>query len=167
MPEIPKPSEVQTNELGAPVTSVLVPATDTEPEAIPYSLSFARYNKGECQIDGMSKDNAQATLKVLRDVGVYFIDDDSFKKSRTDTEVKFIVDSGEYSGLFKGCRDEEIREIKLVKPDKSIDIRLFFFTVGRMFYVIAVRATHYDTTKGGQVKKPFKHKFSGKRKGWR
>lgn len=150
MPEIPRPSEVTTNELGAPVTSVQVKSSSVEPEAVPYSISFARYNKGECQIDGMSKDNAQATLKVLRDVGVYFTNDDSFQKSRADTEVKFVIDDGEYTDLFKGCREEEIREIKLAKPDKSIDVRVFFFTIERMFYVIAARATHYDTTKGSK-----------------
>lgn len=150
MPEIPRPSEVTTNVLGAPVTSVQVKSFSIEPEAIPFSISFARYNQGECQIDGMNKDNAQATLKVLRDVGVYFKNDDSFQRNRADTEIKFVIDDGEYADLFKGCRDEEIREIKLAKPDKSIDVRVFFFTIERMFYVIAARATHYDTTKSSK-----------------
>ncbi len=157
MPEIPRPSKVTTNELGAPVTSVQVESSSIEPEAVPYSISFARYNKGECQIDGMSKDNAQATLKVLRDVGVYFTNDDSFQRNRVDTEIKFVIDDGEYADLFRGCREEEIREIKLAKPDKSIDVRVFFFTIERMFYIIAARSTHYDTKKGSK-KASFKEK---------
>jgi len=56
----------------------------------------------------------------------------------------------QYANLYKGLGlDEAVYEIKYVKERKNIDFRLFFTLneTERIFYVVAIREAHYDTTK--------------------
>jgi hypothetical protein len=160
MPQIPRPPAEEVNALGALVGATQV-RTAEDPEALPYNISFARYNDKECQITDMDANNAKAALMILRDVGIYFSSYENYAKYSGSAEVKRIMNDGDYSALYRGCdADEEIKEIKLVKEKKNVNVRLFYFTIesSKMFYLVAVRHTHIDTTKGNYQKKHSGHK---------
>ena len=130
--------------------------SEADPEALPYNISFARYNQAQCQITGMDGKNAKAALMILRDVGIYFTSSENFSMNSGMAEIKLVFNSGDYSALYHGChQDEEIKEIKLSKKEKGIDIRVFYFTIEskKMFYVVAAKHTHIDTEKGNKNNK--------------
>lgn len=159
-PLIPSPEEHGSDPL-IPVRAAELPQED-DPETIPYKISFAKYNAKECQIDGMNDIHTKETLKTLRDIGIYFTSESAYgEHSQLYSEIKYINnDGGEYGRLFKGLGDydAEVKEIKIVESGKELDMRIFFYALEkvRTFYLIAVRQTHYDTTKGnfrGKTKK--------------
>jgi hypothetical protein len=122
------------------------------PEVTPYKISFARYKEKECQMDSMSGQNARATLKVFKDVGLYYTDEKNYWSKAGPIEIKHIVRGGDYGDLYRNLsEDTELKEIKYKHDRKEIDIRLFFFTleVERTFYLVAARHDHIDTGKGG------------------
>lgn len=159
---VPKLQEKENLAGGIPLTATNVPESGEAPEVKLYKISFEKYKGGECTINGMDSINAHAALVVLRDVGIYYSDEENYRKNSTQPVViKYIAPDGEYSVLYKGLVDEDVYEIKLVKEqkEKQVDIRLFYTTLEseKIFYVIAARHTHYDTSKGDYERKA-KHK---------
>jgi Fe-S-cluster formation regulator IscX/YfhJ len=151
MPPIPEPEKAPVLDTLQTSAVAELPQKDESPELDPYRISFADYNSGECEIDGLEKQNGAMALKVLRDVGVYFTDEANFSKNSSNvTEIRNVVNSGVYTQIYKGLEaDKEVREIKSIRQKKDVDIRIFFYELEseRTFYVLAVRQSHYDTTK--------------------
>lgn len=159
---IPEPEGESQSSQGVPNTAAERPQTEESPEVLPYRISFARYNQGECQMDGMNPKNAKVALTTLRDVGIHFTSEENYSANAGKAEIKRIVCDGDYRGLFRGLgEDAEIKEIKCTHPSKGIDVRLFYFSLERnkTFYLIATRETHYDTDKGD-----FRHREMRKRR---
>ena len=147
---IPDPGEQEGLDSHViPPTVAELPQED-DPEILPFKISFAKYNRKECEIDGIDPDYAKAALTTLRDVGVYFTSEDAYAKQSIHSEIKYVNNDGDYGRLFKGMGDAEIKEIKFQNQKKKVDGRLFFFTLEkeRTFYLVAVRQNHYDTEKG-------------------
>ncbi len=148
---IPDPDGKVPLSQEVPVTAAELPQTEEAPEISPYRISFAEYKGKECQIDGMNAENAKATLLILRDVGIYYTSEADYWSKASGIQINPIVRDGDYIDLYRGlAEDSEIKEIKYQHHRKSIDIRLFFFTLERerTFYLIAARETHIDTSKG-------------------
>ena len=155
---VPRLQEKESTAGGIPLTAPNVPESGEAPEVKLYKISFEKYKSSECTINGMDSVNAHAALIVLRDVGIYYSDEESYKKSSSQPiVVKYVEPAGEYAVLYKGLVDEEVYEIKLVKDqkEKKVDIRMFYTTLEseKIFYLIAARHTHYDTTKGDYDKR--------------
>jgi hypothetical protein len=154
--EIP---ELENNNLDVtntiPLDAAELPQEEEAPEVQPFKLSFAKYNPKECEIDGINPHNGKAILTIVRDIGIYFTNEENFtKKSSKDIEIKHVINGGDYKKLYRGLyEDEEVREIKYKhsypKKGIEIDVRLFFCSLEKekTFYIIAVRESHYDTSK--------------------
>jgi hypothetical protein len=158
-PERPEPSPE-----GIPARVAELSQEQEGPEVKLYKISFESYNKKECEIDGMDSINAHAALTVLRDVGIYYTSEKEYQsKEKEGVQIIHVERDGDYSVLYKGLIDEEVYEIKLKKDqkEKKTDIRIFYYTLepDKIFYVIAAKHTHYDTSKGNYKIKNNKQKF--------
>ncbi|MFH1170530.1 MAG: hypothetical protein V1704_03145 [Candidatus Vogelbacteria bacterium] len=142
---IPQPSGGLSR---GPIPSTVTEITQLEeaPEAKPLLISFERYNSGECQLNGMEGKTARKAFQVVRDVGVNVKTEADFKKHLPRLEIVSIGNSGGYRKLYRGLidlPDVEIKEAK-INRDKG---RLFFFLVDRIFHIVAIRNSHYETDK--------------------
>lgn len=158
---IPEPEKGKDDANGIPRTVAERPQTEESPEVLPYRISFARYNQGECQMDEMNPKNAKVVLTTLRDVGVHFTSEENYSVNSGKAEIKKIICAGDYRGLFRGLgEDAEIKEIKCTHPSKGVDVRLFYFSLERdkTFYLVATRETHYDTDKGNYQHRSFRNR---------
>lgn len=147
---IPEPAGPSIQNREIPEMVAERPQEEVSPETVPYNISFVRYRDDVCQIDEMTPVNAKATLKILRDAGIYFIDAENFtRQADRKVEIKNIENTGDYSILYQGMIDEEIKEIKFIHVNKEVNIRIFFFTLEkeRIFYMIGARQDHYDSSK--------------------
>lgn len=154
MSQIPEPTPPNKDlEIIPSETVAELPSDFPDPEIAPYRLSFAKYNEKMCEIDGMNRDNSAAGLKIVRDVGIYFTNQNNFQlKSKHVQQIKPVIRDGDYAALYKGLGiDEDIKEIVYTKNQKGkeVDIRLFFHAIEpeKTFYVIALRESHIDTSK--------------------
>ena len=142
---IPKP-ESKPPEDSIPATAAELPQPEEAPEGKSFLISFERYNSSECELDGMDNKRARKALQIVRDVGVNIKAEEDFKRLLPKLDVCSINNSGDYRGLYKGLVDLPDAEIKEAKIDRDKG-RLFFFVVGRIFHVIAMRDSHYETGK--------------------
>ena len=142
---IPKPEE-GLPESSIPETAVEISQSVEDPEVKPILISFERYNIKECQLDGMKGKMAKKAFRVVRDIGVKIKTESDFKKHLPKLEVVSIENKGDYRKLYKGLADLPDAEIKEAKIDLDKG-RLFFFVIDRIFHIIAMRDSHYDTDK--------------------
>ena len=142
---IPTP-ENRSPESPIPQTAAEVPQAEEAPETKPILISFERYNIGECQLNSMEGKMAKKTLRIIRDVGVNIRTEADFQKHLPKLEVVPINNSGDYRKLYRGLADLPDVEIKEAKIDRDKG-RLFFFIVDRIFHIVAMRDSHYDTDK--------------------
>jgi hypothetical protein len=156
MPEIPVPEESSESKTLISGKVAELSQDEVDPEGKPFKISFADYKENQCEIYGMKKSNAAAALKIIRDIGCYFTDQGSFAcKTLNGVEVKHIVGSGCYSVLYNGIdAGADVKEIKYTKIRRnddanSVDLRIFYYTIDsiRTLYLLAVRQSHYDTSK--------------------
>ena len=142
---IPKPEDkLSTNPI--PRTATEIPQTAEAPEAKPVLISFERYNRNECQLDGMEGKMAKKAMRMVRDVGIHIKSESDFQKHLPKLEVVSISDNGNYRKLYKGLTDLPDVEIKEIKIDRDKG-RLFFFLIDRIFHIIAIRDSHYEIDK--------------------
>lgn len=126
--------------------------TQEAPEAEPPLISFRHYNQKECEIGtGQIKPYAPFMLELIRDMGT---------KSSYEPNKRHIENAGDYSNLYRGLSDlpdVSIHEIRLEgkvpgswgKKDQKVNSgRFFYFKIDNTLYVVAIRANHYDTSKG-------------------
>lgn len=139
--------EGNDNSQGIPEEVAERPQEEEAPELVPFYISFAKYNKKECQMDGLNKKRAKKALVALRDIGINLFVFDEFMAKLPKLELKYISNAGDYRKLYKGLGDIpdiEVYEIKI----RNEDIRIFFFVIKKVFYIVAIRESHYDTTRG-------------------
>jgi hypothetical protein len=141
----------------------LLPKEVEAPESEPYTLSFKHYNEKECELSGGAMDvYALAALKALKNIGMHVPTNGGLPSFGIATERVF--NSHGYASLFKGIDDPEVdmREAKLEGKQRMVDWhgrgkkqrteilrngRIFFYPIGRMLYLVAFRANHYETGK--------------------
>lgn len=156
-PELPKDEAI-------PSIVGEMPESTEAPEAEPYVISFKNYNETECEINSGAMDYYSLdALKTIKTVGVQ-VPSTGPAGSIFGVANERVHNANEYSRLFKGLTDPEIdmREVKLegkiqtknyrswsMKPKtkRISDGRIFFFPIGNTLYIVAIRATHYETTK--------------------
>lgn len=129
-----------------PEIAAEISQTAEEPEAKPILISFERYNSKECQLDGMNGKMAKKALRIVRDVGVKIKTENDFKKHLSKLNVVSIGNKGNYRNLYRGLADLPDVEVKEAKIDMDKG-RLFFFMIDRIFHIIAMKNSHYDTDK--------------------
>lgn len=129
-----------------PLKSAELPQSTAEPELRPYLISFEKYNSKECEVSTDNKISRKA-LETLRDVGVNIRDEGDFAMRLPRMNISPVFDQGDYRALFRGLRDNipdlEMKEIKIERDSG----RLFFYVINKVFYVVAIRKSHYDTSK--------------------
>ena len=136
-----------------PLINTVTNQEEEAPEIKPFKISFDEkyYKDSECEVHGMSKENGSCALKIVRDIGVYFVDQSNFlSKTLRDLTIKYVANDHGYSVLYNGLEDDEsIYEIVYKKGNKNIDLRIFFTLNDseRVFHVVAIRQTHYETRK--------------------
>jgi len=117
---------------------------DTEaPEAIPYVISFAKYNNKLCEISCLGKNKGNKALSILKEIGTRVFSRVDFQKNNILT--KGIKNSGEYRKLYSGLGlDNEVKELSLQGTG-----RIFYFDIEpeRILYIVAIRENHFETDK--------------------
>lgn len=142
---IPAPIEESiSNPIPLKVTEI--PQPEEDPEARPLLISFEKYNGKECGLNSMDNKRARKALQIVRDVGVHIKTEADFKKKLPRLEVVPIENSGDYRKLYRGLSEVPDVEIKEAKVDKDKG-RLFFFLVDRIFHIISITDSHYETDK--------------------
>lgn len=118
--------------------------TDEEPEIKPFLISYLKYNNKLCEIDGSLIKNCQKkALMDLKIIGKDVVDFSDFQKYGIDAIP--IEYKGEYKKIFNGLHEDvEIFEHKLQST-----ARIFYFinNVKRIFYIIAITQSHFETDK--------------------
>jgi len=120
------------------------PQSEEAPETEPLLVSLARYNRKECQIDGMNPKIAKKALKAIRDIGVNIKTESDFSTKLPKLRVEPVDNDGDYRALYRGLTDVPDAVVQEVKLDLE-NARLFFHMVGNIFHIIAIRESHYDT----------------------
>jgi|SRR3989344_360258 len=140
---IPKPED-EAVQSPIPITATEIPQTAEAPEVQPVFISFQRYNSTECELNGMDNKRARKALQIVRDVGVTVKTEADFHKHLPNLKIVSIQNNGAYRKLYKGLADMPDAEIKEAKIDRDKG-RLFFFMVDRIFHIIAIKDSHYET----------------------
>lgn len=144
MTDLPKNLARPTEDNGELPQAVAEFPQDTEaPEAIPYVISFARYNNKLCEISALGKNKGNKALAILKEIGTKVFSRSDFDKNNIRTDG--IVNSGEYTKLYSGLGpDIEVRELFLQSTG-----RIFYFDIEpkRTLYVVAIRENHFETDK--------------------
>lgn len=117
---------------------------DTEaPEAIPYVISFAKYNNKLCEISALGKNKGNKALLILKEIGTKIFSGADFQRNNIKTNG--IANSGEYKKLYNGLGpDIEVRELSLQGAG-----RIFYFDIEPrgILYVVAIRENHFEIGK--------------------
>lgn len=148
--------------LGIPALAGQISGPVEDPETEPYLISFQRYNDDECELgNGAMGPYSLDALKAIKGMGTQVpCVEQAGRIFGVPTTPVF--NENEYSRLFRGISDPEIdmREVKLEGkiPVRNFHLgkernqpvnngRIFFYPVRNTLYVVAIRATHYETTK--------------------
>ncbi len=155
---LPADDGLLPNELG------IVSDKVESPESQPYLISFKSYNENECELNtGAMNPYALEALKSIKKLGVQIPAPASNGAKVFGVTTEQVYDAHEYQNLFKGLDDPEIdmREIKLEAKTKKPDLRrsgryitetvnqgrIFFYHVAQTIFIVAFRASHYETLK--------------------
>ena len=123
------------------------PQIEEAPESRPLLISFARYNEKECDLNnGIDNKRARKALQIIRDIGVNIFNPTEFKKKLPTLQVCPVDNCGDYRKLYRHLADLPDVEIHEAKIDRDKG-RLFFFIVERIFHVVAICDSHYETDK--------------------
>ena len=144
MTDIPKPATEPSDEQNklSQIAQELPQETEA-PEAIPYVISFVKYNEKLCEISELSKNKGKKALSVLKEIGTKVFSRADFRRHNIRTDG--IANSGEYKKLYsKIAPDIEVRELFLQDTG-----RIFYFDIEpeRILYVVAIRENHFETGK--------------------
>lgn len=144
MADIPKQVTVSSNEAGELPQSVAeMPQAIEAPEAIPYVISFAKYNEKMCQLSQLNNNKAKKIVEIFKTIGTKVCSTADYQRYSVDRiPVRY---DGEYKKLFSGLKDDiELKEIKLQQK-----ARVFYFDIepNRTFYIVAITENHFETDK--------------------
>ena len=132
-----------------------IPATASEindqsdPEVETFWISLKYYNNKECGAKHLTSSASKFALFIKR-VGQSACEDDLKKcykysdgMGHRGAKYKPVDWDGEYKKIYKSLpKDVQLFEIKIGK-----DQRVFFYTVDRYFFIIAITEKHYETKK--------------------
>jgi len=143
MSEIPTGDSVTQSEDKVAKVAVDTLEKSTPPEGEPFNISFNNYKEEKCCIKGMEGWNAQAAIKIIKDIGI------KFNGSGFTYTVKSISNGRPYEDFYRGIPDEiidgqEVKEIvyeKYKKPNQ-IFLRIFFYTLRNVFFLLAISTVH-------------------------
>lgn len=111
------------------------------PEAIPYLISFAKYNTKMCELDILGNNKGKKAFETLKIIGTKVRSTADFQRNYIDRiPVRF---EGEYKKLFNGLSpDIELKELKLQQ-----NARIFYFDIEpeRIIYIVAITENHLET----------------------
>lgn len=113
------------------------------PEAIPYVISFAKYNERICEILELSSNKARKAIGIFKIVGTKIRSEADFLRHSIDRIP--VYRKGEYKKLYRGLgKDINLKEIKLQQA-----ARIFYFDIESKstFYVVAVTQRHLEADK--------------------
>jgi len=144
MTDIPKQATEPSDEVNklSQIAQELPQETEA-PEAIPYLISFSKYNNRLCEISDLSSNKAKRAIEMLKTIGTKVRSRADFEKHSIDRLP--VLRRGEYIKLFSGLSsDIELKEIKLQQ-----NARIFYFDIepDRTLYVVAIRENHFETDK--------------------
>lgn len=143
MTDIPKKVAQPTEESSELPQAVAEMPQETEaPEAVPYLISFSRYNESMCEISELNSNKARKAVETFKTVGTKIRSEADFQKHYVDRIP--VRREGEYKKLYRGLGDDiDLKEIKLQQ-----DARIFYFDIEpeRTFYVVAITQNHLETT---------------------
>ncbi|MDP3794607.1 MAG: hypothetical protein Q8R13_01615 [bacterium] len=144
MTDIPKPVTEPSDEEGKLSQFAQELPQETEaPEAIPYIISFVKYNNKLCEISALGKNKGNKALSILKEIGMKVFSRADFQRHNIRTDG--IANSGEYGKLYSGLGpDIEVRELFLQSTG-----RIFYFDIEPegMLYIVAIRENHFETDK--------------------
>ena len=144
MKDIPKRVALFTEDASElPQTVAELSQEQEAPEAIPYVISFAKYNERMCEIALLGGNKARKAVKTLKIVGTRIRSETDFQKCFVDRIP--VRRDGEYKRLYRGLKDDIcLKEIKLQQ-----NARIFYFDIEpeRIFYIVAIRENHLETKK--------------------
>ena len=126
-----------------PRTTTALPRDVEAPEAIPYVISFAKYNERMCEISILDSNKARRAIETLKKVGTQIRSPGDYQRYSVD-QIPVRCD-GEYKKLYRGLSpDIELKEIGLQQA-----ARIFYFDIEseRTFYVVAITQNHLETDK--------------------
>ncbi|MFA5932008.1 MAG: hypothetical protein WC793_01360 [Candidatus Paceibacterota bacterium] len=131
-------SKLAVSDSLIPENITQLPQREDDPESSPFMISLARYNEKECGIDNIDKKRAVKALKLIREIGVNTYSESDLRSLK----LKPVYPNGDYKKLYKGLPlDIEIKEL-FIDSDKG---RIFFFTLQKIFYLISITDSHYNT----------------------
>ncbi|MBI4119131.1 MAG: hypothetical protein HY452_02615 [Parcubacteria group bacterium] len=144
MTDIPKQATEPSDEMDKLSQIAQELPQDTEaPEAIPYVISFAKYNERMCEISELGGNKAKKAIETLKIIGTKIRSEADFQKNYVDRiPVRY---DGEYKKLYRGIAEGiELKEIKLQQK-----ARIFYFDIEpeRTLYVVAITENHLETDK--------------------
>lgn len=142
--DIPKEATKLTVEDAELPSAIKELPQDTEaPEAIPYVISFAKYNESMCEIALLDSNKGRKAVDVLKKVGTKISSEADYQRNSVDRIP--VRREGEYLKLYRGLGDDiDLKEIKLQQ-----NARIFYFDIEpeRKFYVVAITQNHLETDK--------------------
>lgn len=154
MPELSTgdPSFLQDND---GISKVAIGTLDksTPPEIRPFDISFSDYKEEKCTLQNINPKSAQATIKIIKDIGIDFKGSSTFqsKYGGARLSIKPVVNSAPYDGFYKKLPSEiiynqEVKEIVFVddRKNKEAKVRIFFYVVSKIFYILAIQADSHE-----------------------
>ncbi len=144
MVDIPKQVTVSSNEdSGLPQSVAEMPQAIEAPEAVPYVISFAKYNEKMCELSQLNNNKAKRIVEIFKTIGTKVCSTTDYQRHLVGRIP--VRREGEYKKLFRGLEDDiELKEIKLQQK-----ARVFYFDIepDRTFYVVAITENHLETDK--------------------
>ena len=141
IPAVAPQADRQQDEI--PQSVAELPEKSEAPEAMPYVISFAKYNDKMCEIHLLDSNKAKKALETLKQIGTKIACEADFQ--RHHIERKSIARLGDYKRLYnKLSEDIDIKEIELQQ-----DARIFYFDIEakRTLFVVAITKNHLETDK--------------------
>ena len=120
--------------------SVAEPSFEEDPEAKPFLISYFYYKDKECGLKNLLKNGPRKVLQDFRNIG-QSTNITQFKQYNIDTNP--VHNNGDYSKLYYGLPpDAELKENAIQGAE-----RFFYFIIGRIFYLVAIKQVHLETNK--------------------
>lgn len=113
--------------------------SDRSDQASNYVITYKFYNESLCELDLLEKNRPKVCLQIIKRIGQTTLG----QLHKNHIDCFRIENSGEYRKLFnKLTPDTKIFEHKLQGTS-----RIFYFTRGHEFHIVAITNNHLETDK--------------------
>ncbi len=142
-------------------------AASSPPEIQPFNISFINYKEDKCGVNGIDGRNAQAAIKIVKNIGLDFRGHSLFatKHGGPKMEIKRVSNSAPYDDYYKRLPSEisdfeEVKEIKYVdaRVGKQVDLRIFYYALSNIFYMLAITASSHENLDHKPIQYKSNHK---------